>query len=424
MTNHYDAIIVGGRNAGASLAIRLAKQNLKVFLIDRAQFPSLPQVPSSPIIHAGTMRLLDELGFDENEYAYPDGLITQYVLSFVGHFQVFIPTERMNIERNYGYGIDRNRFDTALWERAAQAPNVTAHSNFSATGILKENKHVTGIIGKDGAGNEVRVTADFLVGADGRFSWTAREVGAKVVEERNEYIGSSYHAEWENVEPVSAEHPHALAFYNTVKGLLVLLIPIDTRKYIVANYLTMDKAAFGPHRLESSYLESLQSVPDVWKRLKNARKVTNVVGVKGIQNGYREPFGDGWVLAGDAVHYKDPIDGQGIYDALLGTKILAEAIRKWTQEGYSWEEAMKFYQDELWKATHPMFLQTVERIKEEAYGKPPPLIINTVIRWTLTDPEYQSALLRYIHRVIDPSERPAPHPRFFLRGIRRDLLGT
>ena len=423
MTNHYDAIIVGGRNAGSSLAIRLAKQNLKIFLIDRANFPSLPQVPSSPIIHAGTMRLLDELGFDEKEYTYPDGLITEYALSFVGHFQVFMPTELMKIDRNRGYGIDRNRFDTALWERAAKTPNVTAYSNFSATGILKENGHITGIIGKDGAGNEVRVAADIVVGADGRFSWTAREVGAKVVEERNEYVGTSYHAEWDDVEPISPEHPHTLSFYNTVKGLLALLIPIDTRKYIVANYLTMDKTNFGPQRLESSYLESLQSIPEVWARLKNARKVTNVVGVKGIQNGYRTPSGDGWVLVGDAVHYKDPIDGQGIYDALLGTKILAEAIRKWKQEGCSWEESMKFYQDEFWKATHSMFLQTVERIKEEAYGKPPPFIINTVIRWTLTDPEYQARLLRYIHRAIDPSERPTPHPKFFLRGLKRDLFG-
>ena len=423
MTNHYDAIIVGGRNAGSSLAIRLARQNLKVLLIDRASFPSLPQVPSSPIIHAGTMRLMDELGFDEKEYTYPDGLITEYVLTFVGHFQVFIPTERMKIERNYGYGTDRNRFDTALWERAAQTPNVTAYSNFSAIGILKENGRVTGIIGKGSDGNEVRLTAEMVVGADGRFSWTAREVGAKVVEERNEYVGASYHAEWEDVEPISPDHPHALSFYNTVRGLLVIMIPIDTRKYIVANYLTMDKANFGAQRLESSYLESLQSIPDVWARLKNARKVTNVVGVKGIQNGYRTPYGDRWVLAGDAVHYKDPIDGQGIYDALLGTKILAEAIRKWKQDSCSWDESMKFYQEEFWKATHPMFLQTVQRIKEEAYGKPPPFIIKTVIRWTLTDPEYQAGLLRYIHRAIDPSERPTPHPRFFLRGMKRDLLG-
>lgn len=422
MTDHYDAIIVGGRNAGSSLAIRLAKQNLRVLLIDRANFPSLPQVPSSPIIHAGTMRLMSELGFDEKEYTYPGGLITEYVLTFVGHFQAFIPTELMKIDRNYAYGVDRNRFDTVLWERAASMPNVTAQSNFSATDVQKENGRITGIVGKNGTGQEVRVTADVVIGADGRFSWTARAVGAKVVEECNEYMGTSYHAEWENVEPISPEHPHTLGFYNTAKGRAILTIPIDDRKYIVANYLTMDKANFGSQKLESSYLESLQAIPEVWARLKNARRVTDIVGVKGIQNGYRTPYGDGWALVGDAVHYKDPVDGQGIYDALLGSKILAQAIQKWKQEHCSWDEAMKFYQDELWKATHTMFLQTVERIKQEIYSEPPPFIIKTIIRWTMSDPEYQAGFLRYIHRAIDPADRPTPHPKFFLRGLRRDLL--
>jgi len=423
MTNHYDAIIVGGRIAGSSLALHLAKQNLKVLLIDRAHFPSLPQVPSSPIIHAGTMRLLDELGFDEKEYTHPDGIIKEYALTFLGHFQIFIPTELMKIDRNYAYGIDRNRCDAVLWDRASTTPNVTAYSNFSAIGILEENGDVIGIIGKDSTGKEVRVTADIVIGADGRFSFIARAVGAKIVEERNEYIGASYHAEWENVEPISPDHLHTFGFYNTAKGFAIILIPIDTRKYIVSDYFTMDKASFGPQKLESNYLEGLQSIPEVWERLKNARKVTNIVGVKGIQNGYRTPYGAGWALAGDAVHYKDPIDGQGIYDALLGTKILAEAIHKWKLESCSWEESMKFYQDELWKETHPMFLQTVGRIKEEIYSEPPPFIINTVIRWTLTDPEYQAGFLRYIHRAIDPAERPTPHPKFFFRGLKRDLLG-
>jgi flavin-dependent dehydrogenase len=423
MADHYDAIIVGGRNAGASLAMRLAQQGLKVFLADRASFPSVPQVPSSPILHAGAMRLLDELGFDEKEYTHPDGIITEYVLNFVGHFVVSMPTDRMGIDRNYAYGLDRLRSDVMLWERAAKTSNVTARSSFSAIGLQRDNGRVTGIVGKDASGDEVRLTSDVVVGADGRFSWLAREVGAKAVEERNEYVGNTYHAEWENVEPLSPDHPHALALYNTVKGLLVIFIPIETRKYIVASYLTKERANFGPQKVESAYLEGLQSIPEVWARLKNAKKVTQVVGVKGIENGYRTPYGDGWVLAGDSVHYKDPIDGQGIYDALLGTKILAEAIRQWKLEKRSWEEAMSFYRDELWKATHSMFVQTAERVKQEVYGEPPPFVIKTLIRWSLSDPDYQRDFLRYIHRDIEPSERPTPNIRFYWRGIKRDLRG-
>jgi hypothetical protein len=81
------------------------------------------------------------------------------------------------------------------------------------------------------------------------------------------------------------------------------------------------------------------------------------------------------------------------------------------------------YEDELWKATHSMFVQTAQRVKQEVYGEPPPFIVKTLIRWSLSDPKYQEGFLRYIHRAIEPSERPTPGVRFYLRGIRRDLVG-
>jgi flavin-dependent dehydrogenase len=423
MNTHYDAIIVGGRNAGASLAIHLSRQNLKVLLVDRANFPSLPQVPSSPIIHSGHMRMLDELDLKESEYAFSGGRADTFVVSFVGHFDAVMPLEQMKLDRNYAYGIDRNHFDTLLFETAAKQPGVDAYSNFSATGIQKENGRVIGIIGKDADGKEHRPTADIVVGADGRHSWLARQVGSAAIEERNEHMGSSWQAEWEGVAPYSAEHRKTVAFYNTAKGFVVLMIPINEGRYIVANYMTIDKTNFGPQNLESNYLEGMKSIPAVWERLKNARRVTEIIGIKGIQNGYRNAYGDGWALVGDALHYKDPVDGQGIYDALVASKLLGKAIHMWKTEGCSWEESMNFYKEEFWKVSHPMFLQTVERVKTEAYTNPPSFIINTLIRWTLTDPEYQAGFLRYLHRAIEPSERPVPGPKFFLRGLWRDLTG-
>ena len=65
---NYDVIIVGGRPAGATLAARLGRQGLRVLLLERATFPSAPAA-SCPVIYPATMRLLDEIGADEREYA-------------------------------------------------------------------------------------------------------------------------------------------------------------------------------------------------------------------------------------------------------------------------------------------------------------------------------------------------------------------
>lgn len=417
----YDAIIIGGRCAGASLALRLAHQNRRVLLVDRATFPSLPNVPSSPIIHAGTMRLMDELGIGESAYTYPDGIAHAYVMDVVNRYSVVLPTAQMNLDRNYVYGIDRTRFDTVLWEHAATHPNITALQGFSVTRLVRdEAERVRGIVGHGKDGESEVFVAPVVVGADGRFSWTAREVGAHVTEEHNQQICSSYHAEWENVDPYRADLPHTVTIYNTMQGFVVLFIPINTRKYIVGTYLRADQSHFGAQQVEEAYLEGLKSIPAAWQRLQNAEQVTKVVGVRGIQNGYRQAYGAGWALVGDAVHYKDPLDGQGIYDALLGAKLLAEAIETWAADE-PWEAVGQRYEAALLAATHEMFIQTVGRIKQEMYSTPPALVINTLIRWTLSDPDYQAGFLRYINRAIEPSQRPTPSLGLIWRGIRRDL---
>jgi 2-polyprenyl-6-methoxyphenol hydroxylase-like FAD-dependent oxidoreductase len=420
MSSHYDVIIIGGRCAGSSLAIRLARQNLRILIVDRATFPSLPNIPSSPIIHAGTMRLMDELGIPEECYVYPDGKVTAYVMVIPGYFSAPIPTAQMEIDRNYAYGIDRNRFDTVLWTELHKYPTITACDNFTVTGILKDTDgRVTGISSKHG-----QYTADLVVGADGRFSTTAQHVGAKVVEEKNECTAAAYHAEWENVEPLSEEYPNTVTFYNTLNGFALIFIPINTRKYIISTYMQSGMAGFGPQAIESAYCKGLQSIPDAWKRLEKARQVTPVVGIRKIQNGYREAFGKGWALVGDALHYKDPIDGQGIYDALVETKILSECIALWKAGNLSWDEAGAQYQQQIYEATHTMFTQTVNRIKQEVFTPVPPLIVKTVLRWAMTDLHYQKQFLKYLARAIDPREYPKPNAGVILRGIWRDLRGV
>ncbi len=150
--------------------------------------------------------------------------------------------------------------------------------------------------------------------------------------------------------------------------------------------------------------------------------ITELKGIRQVENAYREAYGQGWALTGDAFHYKDPIDGQGIYDALNESKLLAEAIIEWKKGNLTWEQAGAMYKEKAWAATYPMFNMTVQRVKREVHTFPPKLIINTLIRWLLNDPAYQRTFLRALARVEAPSTVPStPSLGAIWRGILSSL---
>lgn len=417
----FQVIIIGGRPAGASLAIRLGQKNIKTLLVDKATFPSLPNVPSSPMAYSQHITILEALGLSESDLFHPNGRVDSFVVEFVNQFKAVMPISVAEVRHPYIYGVDRNKFDNAIWEKAGQFSSVTTRSGFSVTGVIWENGKVVGIKGQTERGKEETFRADLVVGADGRFSYAAGQFGAETLEEHNDYITNSYHAEWENVPDGAA--PHSATMYNVGKGFAVLMLPIDTRKYIVGIYLRPDQQK-SEDGLEAFYLQALEAAAPVRARLKDAKRVTPVVGVKGIRNGIRQPFGAGWALVGDAFHYKDPLDGQGIYDALLEAQYLAEAIDQWLNGGKTWEQAGQYYSDKAIEATRAMMLQTVSRVRGMMYSDPPPFIVKTLVRWLLTSPEYQRDFFRLLSRVSDPTDwqTPGVMPRAILRGIRNDLF--
>ena len=56
----YDAIIIGARVAGSSLAIRLGRQGKRVLLVDRDRFPSTTL--STHLLRPPAVRALARLG--------------------------------------------------------------------------------------------------------------------------------------------------------------------------------------------------------------------------------------------------------------------------------------------------------------------------------------------------------------------------
>ncbi|HVH99825.1 MAG TPA: NAD(P)/FAD-dependent oxidoreductase [Enhygromyxa sp.] len=419
----YDIVIVGGRPAGATLAARLGAAGHRVLLVDRANFPSLPSVPSSPVLYASVLALLDELGIPEADYRAFLQPMTHFRFVFEGYFETMLPVPNM-WGRSHVWGLDRFGFDEVLWRNVGRFASVEQREGFAVTELVRDaSGRVVGVIGSERGGPAQEIRARAVVGADGRFSLVARKVEARIVEEEAKHVSTCYFADWEGVthfrEGISCAHIHT-----TGRGVDVPFFAMPSGRVNINIHVRADRADIKGDA-QQFYLDTIRSVPSAARLIEGARQVTDVIGMKRVGNGYRQSSGPGWVLVGDAVHYKDPADGQGIYDAMLGAKLLAEQLGSWLAGERSWEAAMAEYQRTLHDATHPMYLETVGRLRRELYDEPPPFIIKTLIRWMMTDPAYQERFLHYLGRMISPTGWSSPGliAGAVMRGIWRDLTG-
>ncbi|MEZ4451393.1 MAG: NAD(P)/FAD-dependent oxidoreductase [Nannocystaceae bacterium] len=419
----YDVIIVGGRPAGASLAARLGARGLRVLVVDRMTFPSLPAVPSSPVLYPCAMRLLEALGIPEAGYADPSAQMRRLKMELAGLFTVEMTVPAMQGGRDYVRGIERTTFDELLWRNLDRFPSVTRREGYAVRDLLRDGDRVIGIVGGEREGAPEEITARAVVGADGRFSLVARKVGAEAVIERNQHTSTAYYADWAGVESIHPEHPAAF-IHASARGLDVILFAMPRGLISVNTHARSDRVDLGGDA-ERYYHETVRSIPSIARHLARAERVSPIYGVKRIGNGYRRASGPGWALCGDAVHFKDPVDGQGIYDALLGTEILDRALASTLAGDTPWATAMDGYWRELLAATHPMFVATTGRLERELYQEPPIPVIKTLLRWTLSDHGYQENFFRVLSREVPPEELTSKRvmARAVARGIGRDLRG-
>lgn len=423
MTPHYDVIIVGGRPAGSTLAARLGKQGLHVMMLERAEFPSLPAA-SSPIIFAPAMQLLDEIGAPEADYARATPRITRMAI----HRNDFQTTYDFPITkgRNYAYAIDRARFDAALWDHALGFPTVEGRLNTSVTDLLWEGDRVIGVVAKEGKGPEEHLTADLVIGADGRFSVVARKTEAHVIDEHPEEPTTLYYAYWKNVQPYDDRGPLSVAYEGGPGfGLLVMDSADGTAAITLEGRADLVDPA--PGQAEALYLDLIQRQPDIARRIQGAERVTPVQGMKRIGNLYRQPGGPGWALVGDAYHQHDPLDGQGIFNALFTAKSLAWAIHYWRSGEKDWPAALEWYDETARIKTYGMFRATLQNVRQNIYADNTqvPEWALTSLRWMMEDDSMRDLMGKLMTRQVPPEVMSVMMPGVMagalLRGPLRDL---
>lgn len=304
----FDVAIVGARCAGAPLAIQLARQGLSVCLLDKARFPT--DKASTHLFTPSGTAVLERLGvLDDVVDAGATPLRTMRLRSN----DVSVTTRPDPGVIGVMLGIRRETFDPILLEHVARA-GAEIRTGCRVDGVLTDKGRVVGLETQSGP-----IHAELVVGADGQHSRIAERVGAR------EYLTTpgSYMPTWSFYE--GATPPYDLVMGRVGEGNGIAL-PLDNGIYIAMMGTPMAKAdAFLADRY-ANFDAAVARWPEMAEAVAGATRRGPLRILRRWHGYFRTAAGPGWVLVGDAGHFKDPAPGQGMADAFRQSESLAARI--------------------------------------------------------------------------------------------------
>ena len=339
-----DAIIVGGRAAGSSLAMLLARRGRRVIVLDRAAFPS--DTMSTHFFWPRTTAFLKDWGLLDRLVASGCPPITRVRVTMADFEYGGAPSEVRGVATMY---CPRRTVLDAMLVEAAREAGAEVREGVTVCDVLWCDGRAAGVVAHDAQGNGLELRARIVIGADGMNSRIARAIAApyKVYEDA---VTFAFYAYWDDV-PLDHFGSHRSA------GSRVLEFPTHNRQTCIYVGWPMARYPELKSNIEQAYLDEITGAWGVRERAKKGRRATNVIGSSRLPNFYRRSAGPGWALVGDAAYHKDPTTGMGIADAFLGAELLAQAVDNGVQHmsDACLDESTQAYDSQLYEQTRFIF---------------------------------------------------------------------
>ena len=316
----YDLIIIGGGMVGASLAISLAEQPLRIALVEAAPLRSGEISPPNYDDRAialsfGARRIFEGMGL-WSDISPQTTAINHIHVSDQGRFGFTRLDAKQEKVDALGYVATARQLGASLMDKLQHCSNLMTMSPATLTGLTFDTDSATAIIAHED-GHTQPLTAKLIVAADGGNSAVRRQLDINTTD--RDYQQTAIIA---NITP---EKPHRNIAYErfTHNGPLALLPMPDNRCSLV-----WTRAPDDAERLlqlnDEDFLAELQ--PCFGKRLGRFLKV-------GRRNSYplqlvqaQEQVRERLALIGNAAHTLHPIAGQGFNLGLRDVATLAQNI--------------------------------------------------------------------------------------------------
>jgi geranylgeranyl reductase family protein len=330
-----DVIIAGAGPAGAAAAIHMAKAGLRVVLVDSQVFPR--DKVCGDFLSPGALLELKALGLTRSAGFKRSNPIRDAALYLDGTQLVTSRVPRLP-DGPASRVIPRKTLDNWIVARARDAGAE-----------IREGHRVTAFA-EDAAGIEVslecgegtrRLTAQLLVGADGSSSVVARAMRGHGALDDDRIIAVRGYFEGVNGPASQADlyfttdsfpgycwiFPAGSSIANVGVGMILKTLPPR-----------------GDH-LRKLLLRLIEADPALKKRLAGARLVGNIVGWPLTTfNGRLSLVSDRVMLIGDAAGLINPLNGEGIQNALVSARFAADTVMACMERGDFSEAMLQTYE--------------------------------------------------------------------------------
>jgi geranylgeranyl reductase family protein len=369
-----DVVVVGAGPAGSAVATLLRQRGRDVLLLDEARFPRdkicgesvspeawriLSELSAVPAVRA-----LQPLPIRGMALTSPDGT------GFRGFY---------GDDREPGFAVRRELLDAALLGHA-RAQGVEVREKARATRVLRDAKGVVcGVECESGKGPEI-VRARVLIGADGRRSRVARDLG--LLSEHRRFRKFGVRGYWEGMQGLTE-----LGEMHVASSGYCGIAPLSATRANVAFVLDRHELASAGGDLEGFYRRTLLRWPRLCERLAGAELLGQPRAIGPLALDARGVSAAGVLLVGDAAGFYDPFTGEGVTLALRSAELAAEATEEALRSGNP--ERLSGYAQRRQAATRDKF--RFNRVLQQIVGRP--WLANLVARRLVARPRLANRLV-------------------------------